>query len=64
MGNYDGLTQEERARITEIQDLLIERFVEQKTALEEGDNVRAKAIGQEIKALQREKQEIQEWATT
>jgi DNA-directed RNA polymerase subunit E'/Rpb7 len=64
MGHYDGLTPEERARITEIQDLLIERFVEQKTALEKGDNVRAKAIGQEIKALQREKQEIQEWATT
>jgi hypothetical protein len=64
MGHYDGLTPEERARITEIQDSLIDRFVEQREALEKGDNARAKTIGQEIKALQREKTEIQEWATT
>jgi hypothetical protein len=64
MGHYDGLTPEERARITEIQDSLIDRFVEQREALEKGDNARAKTIGQEIKALQHEKKEIQEWATT
>jgi hypothetical protein len=62
MGQYDGLTPEERARITEIQDLLIERYVEQNDALEKGENLRAQAIGQEIKELRREKEEIQEWA--
>jgi hypothetical protein len=62
MGQYDGLTPEERARITEIQDLLIERYVEQNDALEKGENLRAQAIGREIKKLRREKEEIQEWA--
>jgi hypothetical protein len=64
MGQYDGLTPEERARITEIQDLLIERYVEQKEALEGGDGARAKEITLEIKRLQREKEEIKEWAST
>ena len=64
MGQYDGLTPEERARITEIQDFLIERYVEQKEALERGDDGRAKEIALEIKGLQREKEEIKEWAAT
>ena len=55
MGQYDGLTPEERARITEIQDFLIDRYVEQKDALEKGDDARAKEISLEIKELQREK---------
>jgi hypothetical protein len=62
MGQYDGLTPEERARITDIQDFLIERYVEQKEALERGDNASAKEIALEIKELQREKEEIKEWA--
>jgi hypothetical protein len=64
MGQYDGLTPEERARITEIQDFLIERYVEQKEAFERGDDARAKKIAREIKGLQREKEEIKEWAAT
>jgi benzoyl-CoA reductase/2-hydroxyglutaryl-CoA dehydratase subunit BcrC/BadD/HgdB len=64
MGPYDGLTPEERARITEIQDFLIDRYVEQKEALDKGDDTRAKEIGREIKELQREKEEIKEWAAT
>ena len=64
MGQYDGLTPEERARITEIQDILIERYVEQKEACERGDDARAKKIAREIKGLQREKEEIKEWAAT
>jgi len=64
MGQYDGLTPEERARITEIQDLLIDRYVEQNEAREEDDNARVKEIGREIKELQREKEKIKEWATT
>ena len=64
MGQYEGLTPEERARITEIQDFLLERYVEQKEALERGDNARVKEIALEIKGLQREKEEIKEWAAT
>jgi len=64
MGQYDGLTPEERARITEIQDFLIDRYVEQKEALEKGDAARAKVIALEIRELQREKEEIKEWAAT
>jgi hypothetical protein len=64
MGQYDGLSPEERARITEIQDFLIERYVEQKEALERGDDARAKEIARAIKGLQREKEEIKEWADT
>ena len=62
MGQNDRLTPE--ARITEIQEFLIDRYVEQNEALEKGDNVRAKEIGLEIKDLQREKEKIKEWATT
>jgi DNA-directed RNA polymerase subunit E'/Rpb7 len=63
MTQYDGLMPEERARITKIQDLLIDRYVEQKEALEKGDHVRAKEIESEIKELRRAKEEIQGWAT-
>ena len=62
MGQNDRLTPEERARITEIQEFLIDRYVEQNEALEKGNNVRAKEIGLEIKELQREKEKIKEWA--
>ena len=64
MGQYDTLTPEERARITEIQDLLIERYIERSEALEKGNTVHAKHIDLEIKDLHREKEQIQEWATT
>jgi hypothetical protein len=63
IGRYTGLTPEERARVMEIQDLLIERYVEQKEALQEGEKTRAREIDVEIKELQREKEEIEEWAT-
>ena len=63
MVRYAGLTPEERAKITEIQDLLIDRYVEQKEALERGKRIRAKEIEAEIKELQQEKEKIEEWAT-
>jgi molybdenum-dependent DNA-binding transcriptional regulator ModE len=56
MTKYEGLTPEERARVTEIQDLLIERFVERKEAIEEGHEVRAKELEAEINELQHEKE--------
>ena len=42
---------EERVGITEIQDLLIDRYVEQKEALEEGKRCRAMELEFEIKEL-------------
>ena len=55
----DGcLTVEERARITEIQDSLIERYVERKEASREGNRCRAIELEFEIRELLREKDKI------
>ena len=62
MERYHGLSPEERARITDIQDLLIERYVEQKEALEDGKQARAREIELEIKELKRQMETIKEWA--
>jgi hypothetical protein len=64
MTKYEGLTPEERARIIEIQDSLIERFVERKEAIEEGQEVRAKELESEISELQREIGNVTRWAAT
>jgi len=56
------LTPEERARIIEIQDLLIDRYVEQKEALEKGKKARSMEIELELKELKRELEEVKEWA--
>jgi len=59
----DGcLIVEERARITEIQDLLIERYAEQKEAIQEGNRCRAARLEFQIAELLREKEEIEHWA--
>jgi hypothetical protein len=64
MGQYRGLlTPEERARIAELQDLLIERFVEQREASAEGEEERVKRLEAEIDDLLREKEEVEKWAT-
>ena len=55
-------TQEERDRITDIQDLLIERYVEQKEALLEGDRCRAIELEFEITELRREQDKIKHWS--
>ncbi len=62
MGRYNQLTPEERARVTEIQDLLIDRYVEQKEALGKGLKTHAIEIEFEIKELQREMEKIKGWA--
>jgi molybdenum-dependent DNA-binding transcriptional regulator ModE len=62
MGRYDRLIPEERARVTEIQDLLIERYVERKEEIEKGNRDRIKEIDTEIKGLLQEREEIEEWA--
>ena len=54
--------QEEWDRITDIQDLLIERYVEQKEALRDGNRCRAIELEFEIKELRREQEKIKHWA--
>jgi hypothetical protein len=61
MTQRDGLTPEERLRLIEILDQLIDRYVEQNEAFEKGDNVRAQEIKLEIKELQRKRERIQGW---
>ena len=59
----DGyLAVEERAKMTEIQDSLIERYVEQREAIQEGNRCRAIELEFEIKELLREKDKIKHWA--
>jgi hypothetical protein len=53
----------ERARITELQDLLIDRFVEHREAVAEGEDKRVKILEAEIDSLPREKAEIEKWGT-
>jgi len=55
------LTAEKRARKTEIQDSLTERYVEQKETIQERNNCRAKMFEFEIKELLRENDEIEHW---
>jgi hypothetical protein len=63
MGQHRGiLTPEEQARIIEVQDLLIERFVEQREAVAEGQEERVKRVEAEIDSLLHEKEEIEKWA--
>jgi hypothetical protein len=63
MGQYRGmLTPEERARITELQDLLIERFVEHRKAVAEGQEEHVKTVEAQIDSLLREKEDIEIWA--
>ena len=63
MGQPRGiLTPDEQARIIELQDLLIERFVEQREAVAEGQEDRVKTVEAEIDSLLREKEEIEKWA--
>jgi hypothetical protein len=63
MGQRRGLsTPEERARITDLEDELIERFVAHKDAVADGQQARAKELQAEIDGLLREKEEIEKWA--
>jgi hypothetical protein len=55
-------TPEERARITELQDLLIDRFVEHREAVADGEDERVKTLEAEIDRLLREKEDIEKWA--
>ena len=64
MSQHRGmLTPEERARIMELQDLVIERFVEHREAVADGQEERVKTAEAEIDGLLAEKAEIEKWAT-
>jgi hypothetical protein len=60
---WELLTPEERARITESQDLLIDRLVRQREATAEGHTKWARELAVEIDDLFREKEEVERWAT-
>jgi hypothetical protein len=57
------LTPEERARIAELQELLIDRFVKHRGATADGQEERVKTLEAEIDDLLREKEEVEKWAT-
>ena len=56
------LTPEERARIMELQDLLIDRFIEHRKASANGQAERVTTLEAEIDSFLREKEEIEKWA--
>ena len=63
MGQQRGiLTPEERARVMQLQDLLIERFVEHRKAVAEGQEERVRTVEAQIDSLLREKEDIEIWA--
>ena len=63
MSRHRGLlTPEERARIMQLQDLLIKRFVEHRKAMAEGQEERVKTAEAENDSILREKCEIEKWA--
>jgi hypothetical protein len=63
MGHHRGfLTPEERVRITDLQDLLIECVFERKKAVADGQEERVRRLEAEIDSLLREKEEIEKWA--
>jgi hypothetical protein len=62
MDQETQLTTEERARIEEIQDLLIELYVALKDALGKGQNAQAREFEHEINDLHRQIEEIRRWA--
>ena len=63
MGQHRGsLSPEERARIMELQDLLIDRFVEHREATADGLEERVAALEAEIDSILCEEKEIENWA--
>ena len=61
---HEGLlTPEERERITELQYLLIDRFVEHRDATAQRQEERVKILEAEIDDLLRKRAEVEKWAT-
>ena len=49
--------------IAELQDLLIDRFVEHREATANGQEERVRTLEAEIDSLLREKEEVEKWAS-
>jgi hypothetical protein len=64
MRHSNGTSSPERARITDIQDLLIELYVDRGNALRDGRPARARQIQQEIDDLLQEKAEVEKLRIT
>jgi hypothetical protein len=63
MSQHRGLlTPEERARIMQLEDMLIDRFVEHREVTAAGQEERVKIVEAEIDGLLAEKAEIEKWA--
>ena len=63
MSQHRGLlTPEEQARMMQLQDLQIDRFVEHREAKAAGQEERVKIVEVEIDGLLAEKAEIEKWA--
>ena len=63
MRHHKGfLTPEERARIRELQALVIECYIERKKAVADVQEERVKSVEAKIDSLLREKEEIEKWA--
>lgn len=56
------LTPEERAQVLDIQDRLIELFVDRGEAVASGDRSRADALQDDIDELLRQRDDIKMWA--
>ena len=63
MAQHRGLlTREELARITELEDALLDRLFEQADALANGNETRVEELQADIDDLVREREEIEKWA--
>jgi len=63
MAQHRGLlTLEERARITELQDALLDRLFEQADALANGNETRVEELQADIDDLVQKREEIEKWA--
>lgn len=63
MRYYNSIVLDERARLAELQDLLLQRAFERQEAIGRGHEKRAKALEDEITELKQEKQNIRKWIT-
>ena len=59
---FPTLTPEERAHLMQIQDRLIDLFVDRGDALANGDRVHAEALQSEIDDLMRQREDVRLWA--
>jgi hypothetical protein len=64
MSQPADLSPEERAQILEIQDRLIELFVDRGEAVDSGNRSRADALQDEIDDLLRQRDDIRMWAAS